>query len=140
MPISESHVGRSYEPTEPYEVSAAKIHDFARALGDANPAYAGPTPIAPPTFVAVVAARAWDRMFDDPDLGMALHRVVHGEQAFTIVRPLRAGDVITGRLTIDRVRVRGQLEFVGVTVDVATTDGELVCSTTSTLVHTREMA
>lgn len=137
MPINESHVGRTYPPTPAYEVSRAKIAEFAAALGDTNPAYAGHTPIAPPTFVAVVAARAWDRMFADPELGMALHRVVHGEQAFTYDRPLRAGDLITATLTIDRVRVRGPVEFVGVTVDVATTDGDHVCSTTSTLVHTR---
>ena len=33
-------------------VSAAKIAEFARALGDDNPAYAGDAPIAPPTFAA----------------------------------------------------------------------------------------
>ncbi len=140
MPISEAHVGRTYPPTPPYEVSAAKIVEFAAAIGDPNPAYAGESPIAPPTFVAVVAARAWDRLFDDPDLGLALHRVVHGDQAFTYTRPLRAGDVITATLRIDRVRVRGPVEFVGVTVDVATAAGEPVCATTSTLVHTREVA
>ena len=34
MPITADHAGRRYPPTPPYEVSAAKIAEFARALGD----------------------------------------------------------------------------------------------------------
>ena len=49
MAISEAHAGRRYPPTEPYEVSAAKIAEFAAALGDDNPRYCGPELIAPPT-------------------------------------------------------------------------------------------
>ena len=30
MPISAEHVGRRYPPTQPYEVSAAKVSEFAR--------------------------------------------------------------------------------------------------------------
>ena len=41
MAISEAHAGRRYPPTAPYEVSAAKIAEFAAALGDDNPRYAG---------------------------------------------------------------------------------------------------
>ncbi len=140
MPISESHVGRTYPPTEPYQVSRAKIAEFAAALGDPNPAYAGPDPVAPPTFAAVVGARAWDQLFADPELGLALHRVVHGEQSFDHARPLRAGDEITATLTIEKVRTRGPLAFVTVVVDIATTAGEHVCASRSTLVHTEEAA
>ncbi len=140
MSIHESHVGRTYALTDPYEVSKAKITEFARSLGDDNPAYAGSHPIAPPTFVAIVAARVWDAMFVDPELDLALHRVVHGDQAFSYARPLRAGDTITATLTIERVRIRGPVEFVTVKVDVASTTGEPICTTTSTLVHTRGAA
>jgi hypothetical protein len=38
MPITEQHAGRTYPPTQAYEVSATKIGEFARALGDNNPA------------------------------------------------------------------------------------------------------
>ena len=37
MAITEAHAGRRYPPTAPYAVSAAKIAEFARALGDDNP-------------------------------------------------------------------------------------------------------
>lgn len=130
-------MGRTYEPTAPYEVSAAKIAEFAAALGDPNPAYAGDAPIAPPTFAAVIGAAAWDRLFSDPELDLALHRVVHGDQTFVFHRPLRAGDRVVGVLGIDKVRCRGALEIVGVTVRVQTVDGEPVVDSSSTFVHTR---
>ena len=81
-PSPQAHAGRRYPPTAPYEVSAAKIAEFADALGDANPAYRASAPIAPPTFVAVVSSAAWEPMFDDPELELALRRVVHGDQRF----------------------------------------------------------
>ena len=43
---------------------------------------------------AVLAARAWGAMFADPELDVALHRTIHGDQRFTWLRPLRAGDVV----------------------------------------------
>ena len=39
MPIDPSHAGRTYPPTEPYEVGVEKIREFADAIGDPNPAY-----------------------------------------------------------------------------------------------------
>ena len=140
MPISEQHVGRTYPPTAPYEVSAAKIGEFARALGDDNPAYVGDAPIAPPTFVAVIAAGAWDSLFGDPELDLALRRVVHADQRFDYVRPLRAGDRVSAVLSIDKVRVRGEVDIIGVSVQVATVDGEPVCNASSTFYHSHEPA
>lgn len=141
MPISETHVGRSYPATAPYEVSRAKIAEFAAALGDAdNLAYAGDDPIAPPTFAAVLAAAAWDGLFDDPELELSLSRTVHGDQRFAWRRPLRAGDLVTATLTIDKVRVRGAAAFVTIAVLLSTTEGEELCTASSTLVHTSEVA
>ena len=83
MAIAPEHAGRSYPPTAPYEVSAAKIAEFARAIGDDNPAYFAERRVAPPTFVAVIAADAWEAMFADEELGLALRRIVHGDQRFS---------------------------------------------------------
>jgi len=141
MPISEAHVGRSYPATPPYRVSRAKIAEFATALGDGdNPAYTGPHPIAPPTFAVLLSSDAWTALFDDPELGISLSRTVHGDQGFTWQRPLREDDVITATLTIDQVRLRGAMAIVAISVRLATTDGEHVCTATSTLVHTAEAA
>ena len=137
MPISAAHVGRTYPATPVYRVSAATVHDFATALQDPALEYQGPEPVAPPTFAMVVEAQAWEALFGDPDLDLALHRVVHGSQSFVWHRPLRAGDQVVGVLAIDQVRVRGAVELVGVTVRVQSVDGEPVCDAASTLVHTR---
>ena len=130
-------MGRTYPPTAPYEVTAAKIAEFAAALGDPNPAYSGEAPVAPPTFAAVIGAAAWDELFADPELDLSLQRVVHADQTFVWHRPLRTGDTVTGVLSIDKVRCRGAMEIVGVTVRVATLDGEPVVDSSSTFVHTR---
>ena len=138
MPITADHAGRRYPPTAPYEVSAAKIAEFVRALGDDNPAYFGPDPIAPPTFVAVISSAAWDSMFDDPELGLALRRIVHGDQRFTYQRPLRPGDTVQATLTIDRVRNRGASDIISSSVEVAALDGELICTAAATFFHAHE--
>ena len=138
MPITADHAGRRYPPTTPYEVSAAKIAEFARALGDDNPAYFGPDPIAPPTFVAVISSAAWESMFDDPELGLALRRIVHGDQRFTYQRQLRPGDTVQATLTIDRVRNRGASDIISSSVAVETLNGELICTAAATFFHAHE--
>jgi acyl dehydratase len=140
VPLSEAHAGRSYPPTPVYEITAAKIAEFAAALGDDNPAYAGESPLAPPTLVATIAFAAWDQMFADPDLELELRRIIHGDQRFTYVRPLRAGDRVTATLTIDKVRTRAKTELVSCSIAVHTAAGDLSCTAASTLVHSREAA
>lgn len=137
MPITPEHAGRSYPPSVPYRVSRAKIAEFARAIGDANPAYFEDSPLAPPTFAAVIAAQAWSSLFDDPELDLALHRTMHGDQSFEVTRPLREGDDVVATLTIERVRNRGPLDMVSIVVDLAV-DGEPAVAARSTLMHTRE--
>ena len=138
MPISADHAGRRYPPTPAYEVSAAKIAEFARAIGDANPAYVGQDPVAPPTFVAVISSAAWESMFADPELDLALRRIVHGDQRFSHRRPLRAGDTVTATLTIDKVRNRGSSDIISSTVEVETVGGELVCTAEATFFPSHE--
>ncbi len=135
MAISEAHAGRSYPPTAPYPVSEAKIAEFATAIGETNAAYFGPEAIAPPTFVASVSALAWEEMFADPELGLALRRIVHGDQRFTYQRPVRVGDALTATLTLERVRNRGAVDILTTSADISDADGELVCTAVGTLFH-----
>ncbi len=136
MHLSEAHLGRTYPPTTPYHVSAAKVAEFAAALGDGNSAYAAADAAAPPTFAVVLSSAAWAAMFDDPELDLSLSRTVHTDQRFTWHRPLRVGDVVSATLTIDKVRARGNTAFVTVAVDLVEQSGEHVCTATSTLLHT----
>lgn len=136
MRISTEHEGRVYPPTAPYHVSREKIAEFADALGDDNPAYRGADAVAPPTFAAVLAAKAWGNLFDDPELDLRLDRTIHADQRFAWSRPLRAGDEIVATLTITKVKARAQAAFITVTVALATSGGEAVLDATSTLMHT----
>jgi acyl dehydratase len=137
MAITEAHAGRQYPPTAPYAISAERIAAFARALGDESPRYQGERSVAPPTFAAMIASPAWQLMFDDPELELALRRIVHGDQRFDYARPLHAGDVVSASLTIDKVRVRAGSEIISATVAITDGSDESVCTATATFVHTR---
>src|SRR5690242_11470948 len=113
MALDQSFVGRSYPPTDPYEVGREKIREFAEAIGDANPAYTDPEAakalghsdvIAPPTFVFAITFRAAGQVIEDPQLGLDYSRVVHGDQKFSYVRPVRAGDRLTVTSTIEAIK------------------------------------
>jgi N-terminal half of MaoC dehydratase len=138
MAITEAHAGRRYPPIDPYHVSAAKIAEFATALGDDNPRYRGESPIAPPTFAAIIATLAWNQLFSDPELELSLDRSVHGDQRFSFSRPFHAGDVVIATTTIDKVRVRAGSELVLSTVDMSSRDGDQICSAQTTFYHIRQ--
>ena len=143
MALDQSYIGRSYPPSEPYEVGREKIREFADALGDENPAYRDreaaralghPDVIAPPTFPFVLTFTASRSLVEDPELGIDYARVVHGEQRFAYSRPVRAGDSLTVAVTLESVRSAGGHDMLTSRSDVATVEGEHVATAWSTLV------
>ena len=144
MPLNRDYIGRSFPPTEPYEVSRVKIREFADAIGDANPVYrdreaakgAGhPDVVAPPTFPIVFATGGARSVLADPGLGLNYAMVVHGEQRFEDRRPIYAGDSVHCESTITEIRAAGRNELVTLKTEVKTAVGELVCTTYNTLVE-----
>ncbi len=69
-----------------------------------------------------------------------MSRTVHVDQKFSWQRPLRAGDEVSATLTIEKVRARGTTAIIAISVALTTSDGELLCTATSTLMHTEETA
>lgn len=143
MPLDPSFIGRTYPPTPPYEVGREKIKEFASAIGDDNPAYVDPVAaralghpdvIAPPTFPIVVTMKAWHQVVADPALGIDYGRVVHGDQKFVYVRPVRAGDRLQVTVSVENIRSAAGNDLVTIRADVATTESEPVCTTYATLV------
>ena len=118
----------------------AKISEFATAIGDDSPAYRGDDALAPPTFVAVISSAAWESMFDDPELDLALRRIVHGDQRFELERLLRVGDRVRATLTIEKVRSRGPADIISASVAIRTEADELVGTATATFFHSHEAA
>jgi acyl dehydratase len=143
VPLDQSFVGRKYPPTPPYEVGREKIREFADAIGDSNPAYRDvevaralgyPDVIAPPTFPVLLSMRAGAQVVGDPELGLDYSRVVHGEQRFVYVRPVRAGDRLIVTVSVESIRSAAGNDLLTTRGDVATVDGEPVLTAYSTLV------
>ena len=135
MPVNESFIGRSYPPTPTYRVSREKIHEFANAINDQNPAYhdveaaralGHPDVVAPPTFAIVLTLPAGAQFVADPEAGVDYSRVVHGEQRFVHSRPIVAGDELQVTLTVENIRVAAGNELITNRSEVKTVDGELV--------------
>jgi acyl dehydratase len=143
MPLDQSFAGRTYPPTEPYEVGVEKIREFADAIGAPEAAYRDraaaaalghPDVIAPPTFAVVVSMRAGEQVVFDPALGLDYSRVVHAEQRFSYTRPVRAGDRLRSVCTVEEVTSRSGLDMITVRTEVATDAGEPVVTVWAKLV------
>ncbi|AGK79339.1 MaoC family dehydratase N-terminal domain-containing protein [Streptomyces microflavus] len=143
MALDQSFVGRTYPPTPAYEVGREKIREFAEAVGDSHPAYVDveaaralghPDVIAPPTFVFSITYRAAGEVVQDPQLGLDYSRVVHGDQKFSYVRPVRAGDRLTVTSTIEAIKSLAGNDIVDIRGDVHDEAGELVVTALTKLV------
>ena len=143
MPVNSEFQGRSYPPTTPYGVSAAKIREFAEAVGATDPAHLDAEiarargyadVIAPPTFAVLIAQQCDAQLVADPEAGIDYSRVVHGEQKFAHHRPLTAGDAVVGTLHVDTVREAGGNAMVTTRTELATVEGEALCTARSTIV------
>jgi acyl dehydratase len=141
MGLNRAMIGHSMKSTEVYEVTADRLRDAAQQFEEPQPAYTDlaaahalghPDLIAPPAF----AARLWFRMvwawpMCDPELGRNgganllladLHTVQH--------RPIRVGDRLTLNSTLTDIRaIRGEREIISIDNEIATEDGEPVCTT-----------
>lgn len=144
MSVNAEFAGRSYPPSGPYAVDAASIAAFASAIGAAaDPVHTSSEAaraagyrdvIAPPTFAVTIAQQCDRQLIEDPEAGIDFSRVVHGEQRFVHHRPITAGDEVVGALTVDSVRAAGGHSMVTTRTELATTDGEALCTSTSTIV------
>ena len=130
MPVDPSLAGRTFPPTAPYTVTEERVREFAAAIG--APYDGGP---APATFPIVVAFGAMTALMEDPEVGIALHRVVHGEQRFSYTRPVVVGDELTAELTVDTLRQIGGAASIGTRSEITDADGKPVCTAFATLVH-----
>ena len=131
-PLDPELAGHTFDPTPPYAVSREKIAEFTSAIG--SPALdKGET--APLTFPIVVAFGAMTQLMTDPKVGIELQNVVHGDQRFEYTRPVRAGDVLTGTITIDTLRAAAGMDMIGTRTEIATVDGDPVATAYATLVH-----
>ena len=96
-------------------VDAAHVAAFALALGDSSPEF---TSLAPPTYPIAFMSQAMAGGMDTfLELGLNFMTLVHGEQEFEYVRPIKVGETLTltGRVAdvYEKTNSAGQtLDFV----------------------------
>ena len=101
-------------------VDAAHVAAFAAALGDASPEYAA---TAPPTYpIAFMTQAMSGGMETFLELGLNFMTLVHGEQEFEYVRPLRIGETLT--LTGRIADVYEKTNSAGATLDFVVLETE----------------
>jgi acyl dehydratase len=131
MAVDASLAGRTFPPTSAYDVTEQAVSDFAAATGTS---YAPGDP-APATFPIVVAFAAMQELMNDPDVGIELHHVVHGQQKFVHERPVAAGDRLTATLTVSGLRQIAGTDIITTSSAITDDTGALVCTAEATLVH-----
>jgi acyl dehydratase len=145
--IDRKHLGRRYGPYR-FPVGLQHVRDFAAAVGGGVPGHAFAAPpervhpwswdeeaakasphgglVAPPTFATVFAIEPFARACSDPELRVNVLRLVHGEQEFEFLEPVRPGDVLETTGEITRIQERGRMDFLEVTTTTVNQHGRVV--------------
>lgn len=121
-----SHAGRVYRaPGTRIEPDRARA--FASAIAG-DDAVAEPGAV-PPTFAAVYCLfPTLGQLFGDPEVGIDLAGLIHGEQSFSFHRPVRPGEVVDSRARIASVQDKRGMTFVDVELEATAEGGDPVCS------------
>jgi acyl dehydratase len=139
--------GKSFPPYE-FHVERGKIREFADAIGDPNPIYRDPDYAGETELGGIVAPPTVLRTFlYEPRAAAEALRVadwsyiVHGEQEFEYLAPIRAGDVLTAQdrivsITEKESRRGGLLQIAVIETVFRNQRGEQVQIARRTLVET----
>ena len=120
--IDRKHIGKVF-PKAVLDIEKGRLRFFAQAIGETNPVYtdeavakaAGyPSLPVPPTFIFAAELDAGVLLSALRDMGVNLDRILHGEQQFTYLAPICAGDTITVESKITDIydKKNGALEFL----------------------------
>ncbi len=129
-------------PEGSMRVEVGKVREFARAVKDPNPAFlADEVPMAPPTFLMTIAHWIGDMGKTRSAVKLDYRRLLHGEQEFEYVRPIRAGDVLTFRSRTKEVFEKagkrgGKMLFILSETEYKNQRGEVVAYTRNTAIET----
>lgn len=109
MALNQSCIGREYPAVET-RVTREAIRNYALACNDDNRCYLDPAIaggiIAPPLFGVTVTWESLLRASGDPEVGVDVMRLLHGEQDMEFLAPIRPGDLISSRSRIASIETR----------------------------------
>lgn len=132
--IDHKFIGKEYPVTE-YEIGREKMKEYASAINDSNPYYHDKEfgkksrygdNIAPPLFASVYNLMGCANMFFDPELALNFAMLVHGEQEFEWLKPIKPGDVITTTGKIVDIAEKGNNDVIRYEARSKNQDCELV--------------
>jgi acyl dehydratase len=120
----QSHIGRRYE-------ARGQVVDPARASAMATAIAGTATPFepdeVPPTFSAVYClAPTLAQLFTDPEVGINLAGLIHGEQAFEWPARVRPGDVVDASAEISAVEEKRGMTYVSLRFEATRPSDEAV--------------
>jgi hypothetical protein len=120
-----SHIGRRYDaPGQVIEPERAGA--FAHAIAGSDPV---PFAEVPPTYAAVYCLfPTLAQLFGDPDVGVNLAGLIHGEQSFEWPAPVHPGDAVDASAEIVDVEEKRGMTFLTLAVEARRpADGQVVC-------------
>jgi acyl dehydratase len=120
MGMNQSLIGKTYTQAEPFVVTKAGAVAYAEAtIGQGGVAIdkTASGEVAPPMYGVAFSFGALGAPVLDPDLGVEMMRLVHGEQDMRFLAPVKPGDVIssTSRVAAIEEKTTGELLVVGIT-------------------------
>lgn len=148
MALDKKFIGKTYGPTV-YEVGVEKLREFAYAVGGGVPSlgFTGKRPadlhpylwdaeaskqgpyggiVGMPNFAVVFSIGPFGQAVQDPELGINLLMLVHGEQEFEFKAPIRPGDVLTSTGVIADIFDKVGKDFLIVNTESKNQRGEVV--------------
>ena len=126
MALNGSLVGKTY-PTVRVAIDEERVRTFAHAVDHRGPG-------VPPTILTVPEIEAGLRnVVSDPEVGVDLARVLHGEQTYEWTRPVVAGETLVADASIESIRGRGAMQFLTLRTDIRDERGDRVATARSTL-------
>jgi acyl dehydratase len=141
MKIDRSLIG-VWGPEGKMHVELGKVREFARAVKDENPVYRDEArSVAPPTFLMTLAHWLGDLGQTRSAVKLDYRRLLHGEQEFEYLKPIRAGDVLTFRSRTRDVFEKqgkrgGKMLFIIGETEFRNQRGEVVAYTRNTVIET----
>ena len=142
MALKVDILGMVWRYPDTFVVGREQIRQYARSvkvndpgsLDEAAAAALGHSAIvAPPTFMSIFAVMIQTHFFQNVDVGMETMQIVQVDQKFHFHRPIKAGDEVTGTMTILTVDERFGADIVTTRNVLATPEGEVVMESYTTL-------
>lgn len=127
------------------QVEAGKLREFASATGySPEPVTPAEAPVVPPTFLATAECWLPPGTWPPGDkLGFEIQRALHGEQEFSIFRPIRVGDRLHGRVWLESTTSKlgkrgGRMRFCVWVTDFDDEQGKPVAQAKMTVIETEK--